>query len=260
MSHIFEISKVKAWAVEAGKLALTYYQTQLVKQHKDDNSPVTEADRVVEKFIVNKIQKTYNTNNYDIIAEESGGDWQNQEYAWVIDPIDGTRVFINGIPLWCISIGLLRQGDVFRGLVYLPLTGDMYYTDDEGIAFWNDRPLAGLLQTEWNRDSFIAVPSVSHKHFKVDFRRLRALGAVATHHVYVASGVALAALHRSSNVWDIAAAHAVLTAVGGVAAYLDGETVSIAQTMAQQITRFKGPMLVGHPAVVEELLDKIQLI
>ena len=260
MSPIFDVAKVKAWAVEAGKLALTYYQTQLIKQHKDDYSPVTEADETVEKFIINKIRQACSANNYDIIAEESGGDWQQREYAWVIDPIDGTRVFINGIPLWCISIGLLRNGDVYRGVVYLPLTGDIYFTDDNGVPFWNNRPLAGLLQSEWNRDSFIAVPSVSHKHFKVDFRRLRALGAVATHHVYVASGVAVAALHRSASVWDIAGAHAVLTAAGGVAAYLNGEKVSIAQTLAQQTNHFKGPMLVGHPAVVEKLLDKIQLI
>lgn len=257
MEHPFEFSKVRAWVVEAGNIALSYYQTQLTKRQKDDYSPVTVADEAVEQFIINKIRQTSTAGDVSIIAEESEGHWENKEYIWAIDPIDGTRVFINGVPLWCISVGLLRNGEAYRGVVYLPVTNDIYYTNDDGDSFWNNRPLKGMLQSEWDRDSFIAIPSVANSYFDIKFRRLRALGAVATHHVYVASGVALAALHREASVWDLAGAHAILTAVGGVAVYLDGALVNLAEILAQQKTTFDGPILAGHPAVVEKLLPLI---
>jgi myo-inositol-1(or 4)-monophosphatase len=254
----FEISKIRAWIVEAGAVALSYYQTQLTQKRKDDYSPVTEADEAVEQFIIDKIRQTYNICDYGIIAEESGGDWQDKEFVWAIDPIDGTRVFINGVPLWCISIGLLRNGEVYRGVVYLPVTNDIYYTNDEGIAFWNNRPLRGLLRTEWDRDSFIGVSSAVHQYFDIDFLRLRALGATATHHVYVASGVAVAALHRKVSLWDLAGAHAILTAVGGAAVYLDGSPILLPEVLAREGGTFKGPVLAGHPIIVEKLLPRIK--
>ncbi len=259
MTIPFEFSKIQAWVVEAGKIALSYYQTQLTKKQKEDYSPVTEADEAVEQFLINKIRHAYKqTDYYGIIAEESGGSWQGKEFIWAIDPIDGTRVFINGLPLWCISIGLLRNGETYRGVVYLPVTNDIYYTDNEGRAFWNNRPLKGLLSTDWNRDSFIGVSSGAHQYFDIDFRRLRALGAIATHHVYVASGKALAALHRKSNVWDLAGAHAILTAAGGEAIYLDGSPLNFTEILLKDNKICKGPILAGHPGVIKSLLPKIK--
>jgi myo-inositol-1(or 4)-monophosphatase len=254
----FEISKIQSWIIEAGTIALSYYQSQLIQKHKDDDSPVTQADEEVEKFIIDKIRQTYNRSDYGIIAEESGGHWPDKEFVWAIDPIDGTRVFLNGLPLWCISIGLLKNGEVYRGVVYLPVTKDIYYTTDEGVAYWNNRPLAGMLPTTWNRDSFIGVSSGAHRYFDIDFRRLRALGAIATHHIYVASGVAVAALHRQASLWDIAGAHAILATVGGQAVYLDGTPLALAEILAEEKRTFRGPILAGHPAVIEDLLPKIK--
>ena len=258
MTIPFEFSKVKEWVVKAGNIALSYYQTQLTKKQKDDYSPVTIADETVEQFIINKIRQTYtNRVDYGIIAEESGGNWRGKEFMWAIDPIDGTRVFINGLPLWCISVGLLKHGAAYRGVVYLPVTGDMYYTNDEGIAFWNKRPLQGLISSEWNRDSFIGVSSGAHRHFTIDFGRLRALGAIATHHVYVASGIAVAALHRKASLWDLAGAHAILKASGGEAVYLDGTPLTFTEVLANEKQSFKGPILAGHPVIIAKLLPKI---
>ena len=104
MTYHFEISRVRAWLREAGTIALRYYQTQLTKRQKDDYSPVTDADEAVEQFIIGQIRQSYSTKDYGILAEESGGSWQDKEFVWAIDPIDGTRIFLNGLPLWCISI------------------------------------------------------------------------------------------------------------------------------------------------------------
>ena len=89
----FEIGKVQTWIREAGKIALRFYQTQLTRRYKDDYSPVTEADHAVEAFLIDKIRQTYAAQGHTIIGEESGGAWQNSEFVWAVDPIDGTRVF-----------------------------------------------------------------------------------------------------------------------------------------------------------------------
>jgi len=253
----FDFSQTRTWLKEAGTIALHYYQTQLVREQKQDYSPVTAADKAVERFLINKIEQAYDLRHFGIVAEESGGDWQDKEFVWAIDPIDGTRVFIDGLPLWCISLGLLRDGEAYRGVVYLPVINEIYYTDNEGLPFWNDRPLKGMLRSEWDRDSFIGVPSGAHRHFSINFRRIRALGAIAAHHVYVAKGTAVAALHRKAHVWDLAGAHAILNAAGGTAVHLDGNSFSMAATLSQGI--ISQPILAGHPAVLEKLLPRIKV-
>ena len=253
----FDFSQIRSWLEEAGTIALRYYQTQLDRKQKQDYSPVTEADKAVETFLINKIEQSYDLSHVGIVAEESGGNWQGKEFVWTIDPIDGTRVFIDGLPLWCISLGLLRDGEAYRGVIYLPVINEIFYTNNEGIAFWNDRPLNGRLRTGWDRDSFIAVPSGAHRHFRINFRRIRALGAIATHHVYVAKGSAVAALHRNAKVWDLAGAHAILDAVGGIAVHLDGSPFCMATTLSQGI--ISQPILAGHPAVLEKLLPRIEV-
>jgi fructose-1,6-bisphosphatase/inositol monophosphatase family enzyme len=253
----FEFRKVQTWIREAGDIALRYYQTQLTRKHKEDHSPVTEADHAVEKFLISKIQQAYASQDHAIIGEESGGDWQNSEFVWAIDPIDGTRVFVDGLPLWGISIGLLRNGEAYRGVVYLPVIDELYYTDDEGVAFWNGHPLKGMLRTQWDRDSFIGVSSEAHHYFDIDFWRVRAFGSAVAHQVYVARGVAIAALQRKLSLWDIAGAHAILNRVGGVAVYLDGSILSMLEVLVQGTSR--GPVLIGHPDVVEKLLPRIKV-
>ncbi len=253
----FELRKVQAWAREAGQIALRYYQTQLAPQRKDDHSPVTEADRMVEKFLIDKIEKHYGPNGHVIIGEETGGESKNNEFVWAIDPIDGTRIFINGLPLWCISIGLLRRGEAYRGVVYLPVLDEMYYTDDEGRPFWNGTPLAGMIRTTWERDDFICLSSESHEYFDIEFRRLRALGAAVAHQVYVARGVAVAALQRRLSLWDIAGAQAILKGVGAAAVYLDGTLISMPDVLREG--KIRGPALIGHPQIVEKLLPRIKV-
>ena len=257
MSMSLEFSKIQPYIREAGQVALNFFQTGLTREYKADDSPVTKADQAVERFLTAKIEHLYSEFDYEIIGEEFGGNNQGKEYSWAIDPIDGTRVFLDGLPTWCISVGLLRNSKPYRGAVYLPVIGEMYYTDDDGHAFWNGEPLTNMMASEWNRDSFIAVPSGTHRYFEVDFPRVRSFGAIATHHVYVARGAAVATLHRRAALWDLAGAHAILTAVGGVATYLDGSPVLLKDILIAGDA--KAPMLAGHPKLVEQLLPKIKL-
>ena len=258
MTPPVDFTQTLPWLKQAGQIALRYYQGQIHRQQKNDYSPVTEADTAVEKFLVHKLRQTFDPAQYGLIGEEFGGDWQNKPYVWVIDPIDGTRIFVDGLPQWCISLGLLHHHKEYRGAIYLPVTDELYYTDNNGQPLWGNRPLTGMLQADWDRDSFIGVPSGAHRHFKIEFRRVRAMGSVAAHHVYVARGAAVAALHRHVKLWDLAGAHAILTAAGGRAMYLDGRPFALADLLppAPQTA----PILAGHPAVLEKLIPAIHEI
>jgi fructose-1,6-bisphosphatase/inositol monophosphatase family enzyme len=114
-----------------------------------------------------------------------------------------------------------------------------------------------MLPTEWHQDSFIGVSSGAHRQFDIDFKRIRALGAVAMHYVFVARGVSVAVLHRQVKVWDITAAYAILSGVGGIAMTLDGRQLSFQEILTE--SEKKTPILVGHPQVVERLRSRIKV-
>ncbi|MDX3929283.1 MAG: histidinol-phosphatase [Shinella sp.] len=89
--------------------------------------PVTEGDRAAEAAIRRLIEEHFP--DHGILGEEHGSVGLDREYVWVIDPIDGTRAFISGVPVWGTLIGLYRDGDAVMGLVDQPFTGERYFAD-----------------------------------------------------------------------------------------------------------------------------------
>lgn len=95
--------------------------------------PVTEADREAEKAIRALINEAYP--GHGILGEEFGSENADAEHVWVIDPIDGTRSFISGIPLWGTLVGLTRNGDAVAGMMAQPFIGELFYADSEGAFY-----------------------------------------------------------------------------------------------------------------------------
>jgi fructose-1,6-bisphosphatase/inositol monophosphatase family enzyme len=244
---------VRRWASEAGRLALQFYQTDLTAERKADNSPVTAADRRVEHYLVEQIRAVHP--NHGIVGEELGGDGLDRKFVWVLDPIDGTRVFVAGLPTWSICLGLLRNQQPYRGLVYLPVVNEWYFTDETGTAYWGDRPLTGRLQTTWRRDSFLCGPADTHRLFSIDVRNVRGLGSVASHQCFVARGGAAAALAKQPCLWDLAGPQAILRAVDAVAVHLDGSNLDFNRLWSDRRTR--SPVVIGHPDLIEYLIPRI---
>lgn len=126
-----------AW--QAGQLTLGYFQTGLRPDFKADESPVTVADREAEKLIRGRIEKHYP--GHAIIGEEFG----NQEntagssHRWLIDPIDGTRSFVRGVPLYGILIGLEIEGQCQVGVAHFPALGEMVAAATGEGCWWNGR-------------------------------------------------------------------------------------------------------------------------
>ena len=113
----------------AGDSILPHFRQRGVVESKDEHrfDPVTIADRQGERTIRDAIAATYP--EHGILGEEFGGTALDAEYVWVVDPIDGTRSFIAGLPIWGILIGLLEAGAPRLGLMAQPFTGERYIGD-----------------------------------------------------------------------------------------------------------------------------------
>lgn len=106
--------------------------------------PVTEADREAEKAIRSVIQAVYPT--HGILGEEFGAENADSSHVWVIDPIDGTRSFISGVPLWGTLVGLTVDGDAVAGMMAQPFVGELFFATEAG-AFYEGPRGSGVLAT-----------------------------------------------------------------------------------------------------------------
>ena len=134
-----EIDVVRRVSRHAGKLALEHAARGVAREDKADDSPVTEADRDCERLIVSELQKAFPEDGF--LGEEGASDpgWSGRR--WIVDPIDGTRDFLRGIPTWSNLIALEEGGEVVLGVCNLAAQGEMYWAVRGGGAWMNDRPI-----------------------------------------------------------------------------------------------------------------------
>ncbi|MFH1286772.1 MAG: inositol monophosphatase [Candidatus Magasanikbacteria bacterium] len=126
---------------EAGDLAKEYFEKGV--EHTTKSSPadfVTEADTAVSDFLIERIRSKYPDHN---IKSEEQDESTNPgaEYEWVIDPIDGTRNFTMGVPVWCVIIAVLKDGVTQLGAVYNPNSDDLFFAEKEKGAFRNGKQI-----------------------------------------------------------------------------------------------------------------------
>src|SRR5438552_4091122 len=125
-----------AAAQAAGEVALRYFRTGVTVEYKGDRSPVTRADRECEQRIVEVLRAAFP--DYGIVGEEFGerqGTSATAPARWIIDPIDGTKNFIRGIPYFATLIGLEEDGEISAGVLYAPAVNDLLYAEKGGGAF-----------------------------------------------------------------------------------------------------------------------------
>ena len=129
-----------AAARAAGEIARTFFRTDLVVDTKADLSPVTEADRASERRIVEILRERFP--DYGFYGEEFGEQAGRGRTRWIIDPIDGTKSFVRGIPFFATLIGLEEEGEITLGVVHSPMAGDLLYAaKGQGAYDESDRRL-----------------------------------------------------------------------------------------------------------------------
>jgi myo-inositol-1(or 4)-monophosphatase len=120
----------------SGEAILPFFRTQLTIQDKGGTGafdPVTEADKAAETILRHRIRRAFPA--HGIIGEEFGAENENAEYVWVLDPIDGTKSFISGMPLWGTLIGLMRNNIPVHGLMHQPFTGESFSSDGQRTLY-----------------------------------------------------------------------------------------------------------------------------
>ncbi len=126
-------------AHEAGHFALQYYDQEIKVEWKEDNSPVTLADRGAEGVLRDALLGKFPADGF--LGEESGHTPGTSGYRWIIDPIDGTRSFVRGVPIWATMVGLEYKGELIAGVVYLPALNMTYRALRGYGAFRDERPI-----------------------------------------------------------------------------------------------------------------------
>ena len=128
-------------AKEAGKIQMSYFGTISSVEKKSTNIDLlTKADTESEKYIINQIRTTYP--NHSILSEESGEFSANSEYLWVVDPLDGTTNFAHNLPIFAVSIGLIKKGEkAICAVVYNPAANKCFYAEENKGSFLDEKPI-----------------------------------------------------------------------------------------------------------------------
>src|SRR4051812_25495164 len=121
----------------AGRRTLAYFNADVAVETKADATPVTRADREAEEVIRERIHRFFP--DHSILGEEGGESHGNPHYKWIIDPIDGTKSFIHGVPMYGVLIGVEIRGRASVGVIYAPATDELVAAADGLGCTWNGR-------------------------------------------------------------------------------------------------------------------------
>ena len=219
---------------------------------------VSQADRKAEEIIFAELSKA--RPGYAFLMEERGAvEGDDGQHRWIVDPLDGTTNFLHGIPIFSISIGLERQGQMVAAVVYNPAMDELYTAKSGGGAFMNDRRLRVAARTRLS-DAVIGtgVPHLGrghHGNYLIELRHvmaevagIRRLGSAALDLAYVAAGRLDGFWEENLSAWDMAAGILLVREAGGFATDHDG-----GQAMFDD-----GTIIAGNETIHRALLKTIK--
>ena len=231
LSEVLEVTK--PLSVEAGEAIMNIYETNFDVEVKGDNSPLTLADTTANEIIVKHLRKSFP--DYAVLAEESKDDSKRRsnDFCFIVDPLDGTKEFVNRNGQFTVNIALAYKGRSVLGVIYAPVTRQLYFAYAGRGAFLED------LQTGKKRqltattklDNLIMVGSRSHsspQEAEIFERHRDSIGEVISvgsslKGCMIASGDAdIYYRFGLTSEWDIAAMQCIVEEAGGIFRQLDG--------------------------------------
>ncbi|MFL6673000.1 MAG: inositol monophosphatase family protein [Massilia sp.] len=222
------------------------------KQHNDF---VTDVDQAAEQAIIETLLKAYP--DHAILGEESGASRNlndESEFAWIIDPIDGTTNFMHGYPNYCISIALQQRGVITQGVVYDPVRNDLFTATKGAGAYLNDKRIRVRNPDRINKALLASGHGVDPRAL-VEYLKLyelvaprcqaiRSAGSAALELANVAAGRSDGYFEKGLKAWDIAAGSLLVTEAGGIVGELNGESEYL----------HKGDIIAAGPKVFGQLV------
>lgn len=216
-----------AW--RAGRATLAHYQTGITAETKPDKSPVTAADHAAERIARDLIEARFPEDA--IIGEEEGEVRAGSKHRWVIDPIDGTRTFVRGVPFYGVLIALEVESVATIGVLHFPALGETVYAARGMGCWWNGRRARVSDETRLDRALVLTTDAeaVARSSRADGWNALRGRAGLCRTwgdcygYALVATGRAEAMLDPVLAVWDAAALVPVIEEAGGVFTSVDGE-------------------------------------
>lgn len=206
---------------------------QLQVSVKGPGNFVTAADHRAEDILLKELQKA--RPGYGFLMEERGVvEGADKSHRFIVDPLDGTTNFMHGIPLFCISIGLEREGEMVAGVVYNPISDELFTAEKGKGAFLNDKRRLRVAARKKLSDSVIAtgIPHLGrpgHSGFMTEMQTvmaevsgLRRTGSAALDLAWTAAGRFDGYWERNLQPWDLAAGIVLVREAGGIVVDCDG--------------------------------------
>ena len=245
-------------AREAGKV-ITFHLDRLdslTVTSKARNDFVSEVDRKAEDIIIQTIHRSYP--DHAILAEESGAAGDN-EYEWIIDPLDGTTNFLHGFPQFAVSIALKHKGRITQAVVYDPLSQDLYTASRGSGAMLNDRRIrvsnakgleGSLLGTgfPFKQQQHLDMYLATFKALFPNTSGIRRAGSAALDLAYVAAGRLDGFWELGLQPWDMAAGVLLIQEAGGIVGDFSG---------GHQFME-TGNIVAGNPKMFKAILSTIR--
>ena len=203
---------------------------QLQVSKKGPNDFVTSADLRSEQILVEELGRA--RPDFGFWLEEGGKLDEGKPARWIVDPLDGTKNFLHGVPIWSISIAAEREGDVIAGVIYEPLTDQVFWAEKGVGAFVNHQRLRVSARKQLGDGLFsCSAAGKAGKLQDADYATmqrvgtqtsgLRRIGSCALSLAYVAAGRFEGFWGRNMNTWDVAAGVLMVREAGGLVSALD---------------------------------------
>ena len=224
-----EVELARRMAQEAGALALDYQRKGITAEQKSDESPVTAADRACEKLIVDSIARAFP--NDGVLGEEGANRESKNGRRWIVDPIDGTRDFVRGIPLWAVLIALEQDGEIVAGAAHSPRQGLLLSASRGGGAWLDgsrlrvaDKSDPGQAVLSFNGFNKVGIQPFSERllSWVKRFWAVRSLGG-SVDAMLLAQGQADVWIEPNAQPWDLAPLKLLIEEAGGVMRSFSGE-------------------------------------
>ena len=222
---------------DAGALTRARFRTALDVTHKGRGDVVTEVDRAVDCLMTGALTEEYP--GWGILSEESPERASDSGYLWIIDPIDGTKNFSQGLPIFAVNLALARSEEVVLGMTYSPMHDELFAAEQGRGATLNGEPVHvgaatrvadSVLAYDLGYDNALARLMLEFLLWLwPEVQSLRNIGTSATGLAYVAAGRADLYLHSALSPWDFAPGLLLVQEAGGVVTERDGSPVHLRQ-------------------------------
>jgi myo-inositol-1(or 4)-monophosphatase len=213
---------------EAGELALSMFRTPLKQWSKGGSSPVCEADIALDRLLRERLMAA--RPGVAWLSEESADDPSRltSRYVWIVDPIDGTRAFLAGLPDWTVSAALVEGGRPIAACLFAPATDEFFLASADNGATCNGAPIAVTRGTSLTQARIAGPKSFVHRLTLLapDLVIMPRVHSLALRLARVAQGALdIAVAGANSHDWDLAAADLLVHEAGGALTHVGGGTV-----------------------------------